>query len=336
MKILFDHQLPFMLAHGGLQIQIERTKESLEKIGTEVEYVQWWNASQSGQVIHFFGRPQSSYIESAHAKGIRVVMSELLGGLGARPPLSRVIQRALISSSRKILPSPFTAKLAWESYKIADAVIALTSYEADLMTKMFDAAPQKVHVVPNGVEAVFFDSPEVERGKWLICAATITERKRVLEVARAAIAAGTPLWVIGRPYADAAPYFKQLHDLCLKNSQVLKYEGAIEDRARLAGIYREARGFVLLSTMESLSLSALEAAACGCPLLLSDLAWARGVFGSGASYCSVRASTTGTASALRVFYESAPTLPLPEKPKMWIDIARDLQQIYELVCKTSR
>ena len=39
--------------------------------------------------------------------------------------------------------------------------------------------------------------------------------------------------------------------------------------------YREARGFVLLSAMESLSLSALEAAACECPLFLSDLPWAR-------------------------------------------------------------
>ena len=34
--------------------------------------------------------------------------------------------------------------------------------------------------------------------------------------------------------------------------------------------------------MESLSLSALEAAACGCPVLLSDLPWARTVFGQSA------------------------------------------------------
>lgn len=41
MKILIDHQLPFLLAHGGLQTQIERTKTSLEDAGLEVEYLRW-------------------------------------------------------------------------------------------------------------------------------------------------------------------------------------------------------------------------------------------------------------------------------------------------------
>src|SRR5438093_13636861 len=113
MKVLFDHSNPFLLGHGGFEIQIEQTREALEEIGVEVEYVRWWDSNQSGDVIHFFGRPQPGYIESAHAKSIRVVMSELLTGLGARHLISRLPQRALILTSRKLLPAPFTAKLAW-------------------------------------------------------------------------------------------------------------------------------------------------------------------------------------------------------------------------------
>jgi glycosyltransferase involved in cell wall biosynthesis len=335
MKVLFDHSNPFFLGHGGFEIQIEQTRKALQEIGVEVEYIRWWDSNQSGDVIHFFGRPQPSYIGSAHAKSIQVVMSELLTGLGARPFISRLIQRALILTSRNLLPAPFMAKLAWESYNKADAVVALTSYEARLMKEMFDAAPEKTHVVPNGVEMVFIDSAKVNRGKWLVCTATITERKRVLETSEAAMVAGTPLWVIGKPYADTDPYFKEFRDLCLKSPQALRYEGAIEDRKRLAEIYREAKGFVLLSTMESLSLSSLEAAACECPLLLSDLPWARCTFRNGASYCSPQASTGEIARALRKFYDSASKLPVPEKPKTWADIAGDLRRIYELVCKTS-
>jgi glycosyltransferase involved in cell wall biosynthesis len=333
-KVLFDHPSPFLLAHGGFQIQIEQTKNALQQIGVEVEYLRWSDANQPGSVIHFFGRPLASYIEFAHAKNIKVVMTELLGGLAARPTISRNVQRSLIWSSRKILPKAFTAKLAWESYRMADAIIALTAYEARLMREMFDAAAAKVHVVPNGVEKVFIESIKAERGKWLVCTATITERKRILETAKAAIDARAPLWVIGKPYAASDPYFQEFRDLCARTTDLLRYEGAIDDRQLLARIYREARGFVLLSSMESLSLSALEAAACECPLLLSDLPWARSVFQENAMYCPI-ASTRRTAEELRKFYDSALTLKLPPKPLSWHDVALKLQAIYDRVCSTS-
>jgi len=48
MKILIDHQLPFLLAHGGLQIQIEQTKSAMEEAGLEVEYLRWWDDTQHG------------------------------------------------------------------------------------------------------------------------------------------------------------------------------------------------------------------------------------------------------------------------------------------------
>ena len=336
MKVLFDHWNPFLLAHGGAQIQIEQTKAALKAVGVEVEYLRWWDSNQSADVIHFFGRPQLGYIELAHVKGIKVVIAELLGGLGARPPLFRLVQRAMISSARGILPESFTAKLAWDSYGAADACIALTQHQAHLMKEMFDAAPEKVHVVPNGVENLFLASPKIERGKSLICTATIADRKRVVELAHAAIEARIPLRVIGCPYSERDPYYLDFLEVSRSHPDLIRYEGGIQDREQLAIAYREARGFVLLSTMETLSLSALEAAACECPLLLSDLPWARTTFRNNASYCPVKGSTGETARILRRFYDSAPILPLPEKPKTWVEIARDLQRVYELVCRTSR
>jgi hypothetical protein len=88
--------------------------------------------------------------------------------------------------------------------------------------------------------------------------------------------------------------------------------------------------------MESLSLSALEAAACECPLLLSDLPWARCTFAASARYCSVSQSVTDTARNLREFYDAAPTLPPPPKPASWVQIGRELKTVYEAVLSTSR
>jgi glycosyltransferase involved in cell wall biosynthesis len=96
----------------------------------------------------------------------------------------------------------------------------------------------------------------------------------------------------------------------------------------MAEIYQSARGFVLLSTMESLSLSALEAAAAGCPLLLSDLPWARCTFEQRASYCPI-ASPVATASLLKAFYDDAPGRPLPDRPATWREVAVQLKGIYE-------
>lgn len=112
---------------------------------------------------------------------------------------------------------------------------------------------------------------------------------------------------------------------------MIRYEGAIQDRSQLAQIYRQARGFVLLSTKESLSLSALEAAACECPLLLSDLPWARTTFHDTAWYCPVTASTDKTAAALRSFYNAAPGLMAPRKPQSWDEVARQLETLYQRV-----
>jgi len=108
------------------------------------------------------------------------------------------------------------------------------------------------------------------------------------------------------------------------------------DRAKLARVYREARGFVLLSAMESLSLSALEAAACECPLLLSRLPWATTVFGERACYCPITSSAARTAGFLRQFYDAAPGPKPPPKPVPWLEVGRQLKSLYETLLSASR
>lgn len=334
MKVLFDHSEPFLLAHGGFQIQIEQTKLALEKLRVQVDHLRWWDESQRADIIHYFGRPPEHYINMAHGKNIRVVLGDLLTELGSRSWQLRCFQKALTRVAQRALPPAFTARLAWNSFRLADACMALTPWEGQLMTQMFGASPNRVHVIPNGVEEAFLQSVPRPRGPWLVCTATITDRKRVVELAEAAVRAKTPLWVLGKPYNEKDRYARRFFSVVNENPSVMRYEGAISDRARLAVIYREARGFALLSTKESLSLSALEAAACGCPLLLSDLPWARCTFGTAASYCPIT-DPAGTARVLREFYERAPELPAAPRPKSWLEVATMLKSLYEQLLKNS-
>jgi glycosyltransferase involved in cell wall biosynthesis len=335
MKILLNASTPFMLAHGGAQIQIEQTKAGLEEIGVTVENLRWWDDRQGGDVLHFFGRMPTGILRLAQAKGMKVVLADLLTEQGSRTQGRLRAQKIMSQVLKRALPGSLVASFNWDSYKLADACVALTSHEAGLMNYLFDAPLEKLRVVPNGVEKVFLESQPAARGPWLVCTATITERKRIVELAEAAVAAQTPLWIVGKAYTDADPYAKRYFDLAARHPKILRYEGAIADRRRMAAAYREARGFVLLSTMESLSLSALEAAACKCPLLLSELPWARTVFKDSVSYCAIT-DTAQTAAVLRRFYDAAPTrLPPPPTPLTWVEVAQQLKKIYEGLLKTS-
>jgi glycosyltransferase involved in cell wall biosynthesis len=335
MKVLFDHRTPFILAHGGLEIQIEQTKIALQQIGVAVDYLRWWDAAQQCDVVHFFGRPDVGYIELAQKKGIKIVVADLLTGLGSRSAKKLAIQRLAIQFMQRALPDAATHRFGWESYRMADACVALTQWEASLIRSMFNVPADRVHIVPNGVEQEFFRSARATRGPWLVCTATIDPRKRVLEVAQAAVEAQVPIWIIGKPYSERDEYVQAFFRVARDHPEIVRYEGPIADRDKLATIYREARGFVLLSDRESLSLSALEAATCECPLLLSDLPWAKTTFRDAAMFCPVT-TISQTASVMKRFYETAPNQKIPSCPYTWLDVAKQLQTLYEQLLKTSR
>jgi glycosyltransferase involved in cell wall biosynthesis len=332
MKILINCPLPFALAHGGQQIQVQRTLAALQTGGVQVEPVRWWDENQTADLIHFFGRMPAEHIKLARQKNIKVVIGELLSAQGSRSQSQLRLQKTISRTVEKIAPRSFTAAFNWKSYQLADAVIAMTPWEKHLMNFLFDAPLEKIFIVPNGVEEIFLTAPKTARGPWLVCTATITPRKRVLELAQAAVSAQTPLRIIGKAYAESDPYAQEFYALAKQHPQLICTDSPpLADRAGLAKIYRAARGFVLLSAMETRSLAAEEAAACECPLLLSDLPWARTTFENAASYCPLTKSAETTVKALRKFYDAAPNLPLPPKPPTWNEIGRQLKMIYERV-----
>ena len=327
LKILFDHTEPFLLAHGGLQIQITRIKAALETAGLQVEYLRWWDDEQQGDLIHFFGRANPSHVNFAHGKGIKYVMQELLTSQGSRSVTHLRIQSGLNRFLRRTLPANYRLPLRWDSYQNADAIIAITDWEAWIMGELFAAPTQRVRVVPNAVEDVFFRRDSKLQGDHLICVATITERKRVLELAEAAVTARTPLKVVGRPYSEDDPYFLKFVQTAQASQGMVEYLGPIQNPEQLAARLHAARGFVLPSTMETQSLAALEAAAAGLPLLLTDLPWAHVTFSSGTTYLPI-CSGTLFADRLKIFFDAAPRLPTPPKPPTWQDTADKLVNIY--------
>lgn len=325
MKVLLYHFTPFSLAHGGQQIQIERTAGALAGAGVETGFLDWHNPGQKADILHFFGRMPLPLLLQARQKGWKIVIADLLAAQGARGPARRAIETFARRLMELCLPAGPRSALSWRAYREADACVALTSWERDLLEGQFQVPAAKVHVIPNGVEEVFLRQPPAVRGPWLLCVATITPVKRVLETAKAAVAARTPILFAGRPYSEGDPYAREFGAYAKAHPDLLRWDGPVEDRAELAKIYRESRGFVLLSQWESLSLAALEAAACGCPLMLSGLPWAKSVFAGSAMYCPPNASLATTATHLRAYYDSCPSSPPTPPPIPWSEVGTRLR-----------
>src|SRR5690348_8487532 len=99
MKVLFNCHWPYSLAHGGMQVQIERSKAALEKLGVDIQYLDWWNDSQKGDILHQFGYLSVPLIKSAQARGFKVAMTVLMTETCNRPRWELLLRQICVRSA---------------------------------------------------------------------------------------------------------------------------------------------------------------------------------------------------------------------------------------------
>lgn len=329
MKVLFDHTDPFLLAHGGVQRQIESTKAALERLGVEVEFMRWWDDRQKGDLIHFFGKATSSYLSQAKVMGLPVVMTSFFS-LGANRPRWKLRLQALATRALMKLAghSNLRERLGWGRYHdCAFNVVGLRA-EQFLLQRVHGVPAEKVAAVPLGVSEVFLNAGKSRSADGpLIAIGTIRDIKRSVPLAEAAREAQVPLLFVGKPYSDDSEYWKRFQRLI--DDRWVKYQRHVESIEEMISLFQQARGFVIMSEYENWCLAAHETAAVGLPLLLPDLPWSRERFGDAAHYFPKGGNP---APALRQFYERCPTLPTPKVHiPSWEETARRLKEIYDQV-----
>src|SRR5580700_6208943 len=147
MKILLDHHLPFLMAHGGAQIQIEQTKAALERIGVEVEFLRWWDNAQRGDLVHFFVAPGAGYVEYAHAVHLPVVITQLFTETCNRTGAQLKRQGLFV---RSFLALPFghgvKQQLAWNTFRQCDQNVVGLEAERRVLETVYDVPPERISV----------------------------------------------------------------------------------------------------------------------------------------------------------------------------------------------
>ena len=332
MKILINASLPFALAHGGAQIQIEQTLAGLLSVGVEAEPLRWWDDRQRGDLIHYFGVPPPDHIRHAKDKDIPLVMTNLFTAACNRTDARLRRQGWLV---RTILNLPFgegiKQQLAWRSFSRCAANLVGLEAERRVLELVYGIPRERVELVPLGLEKTFLEAgPGKRDGDYLLCAGTITQRKNSVALARLARAAQVPILFVGKPYAETESYWQEFRGLV--DGCWVRHQTHVADPAAMVALLKSARGAVVLSDYENWCLTAHEAAACGVPVLLPDQNWSRERFGNQAHYFERIGFSPRNVEILKQFYAAAPGLPAPAIELFsWADAARRLKIVYERV-----
>ncbi|HEY7908957.1 MAG TPA: glycosyltransferase family 1 protein, partial [Thermomicrobiales bacterium] len=182
----------------------------------------------------------------------------------------------------------------------ADTVVAVSTFTAQEVVERLHVPPERVCVVPNGVEGRFRPYPPGERAEaraavsrlvgsadrpYLLAVGTLEPRKNYPTLLRAYARlreAGLPhaLVIAGRQGWQFGPVFDTLQELRLAGH--VQFGSPPDDL--LPALYNTADAVVAPAWYEGFGLSVLEGLACGVPVVASDIPPHREVAGEAAWY----------------------------------------------------
>lgn len=286
---------PHCFAFGGFEIQMIAAMEAARSAGVDAAPLDFWKREPNFDVLHFWGLElqHKNTIQWAHKAHKKIVVTALTNYPGWSSWL-----RHLASS----LVGP--ARLRRPMLPLIDCVTVVNQAQAQYLTNTVGFPSEKVAIVPNVVEDIFFQFDESKHGgayglvDYVFCAGNICERKNQLALATACGTLGVPLLLVGKVLPGEEDYGQAVAKAMSNSRDMVWIQELGAASVELVEAFRGAALFALPSHLEQQPISALEAAVLGKPLLLGDRPYAKQEYYEGAALAEPR-SVKAIAHALR-------------------------------------
>lgn len=289
MKVLFiTPPLAFQNIGGG-EIQMLKTKKYLEKLfKLEIAIFDVVNTKLADyDIIHFFGSEYILFPLVKAAKGLKkkVIVSPIFFDN------KHYFFYRISTLIGKRLPFRSSILDRLELLKLADCLLPNSFLEADYLKKAFDIIPEKIHVIPNGIdveeitdylknittedEENFMKEYNINT-PYFLYVARFDKRKNQLNLIKAfnkliTYESAVKLILIGSPNLDDMEYYNQCKKEALKNEGKIIFISALKHNDKKLWIaYKCAFAHIMPSLYETPGLASLEAAFCGCRLIVTN------------------------------------------------------------------
>ena len=140
--------------------------------------------------------------------------------------------------------------------RTARRIIAVSEFTRRELVELLDVSPDKITVIPNGVEDEFTREGPTASGDYVLAVGTLEPRKNLGRLVEATQSSGVELRVVGaRGWGDVEV-----------GGNGVRWLGEVDD-AELARLYRGAVCLAYPSLYEGFGIPVLEAMACGAPVV---------------------------------------------------------------------
>ena len=263
---------PHCFAFGGFEVQMLAAMHAARKAGADVKPLDPWSRDSDFDVLHLWGC-DIVHLETAkwaRLDGKKLVMSALYPYPSIQARL-RYWASLFIGSARFRKPM-----LSWLS-----CITVVNQQQARYAIDILGIPEHLILIVPNIVEDIFFEPPEknivsqIKVKDYVICTGNICLRKNQLSLIRACQRIGLSLLLIGDTLIGEEAYGNEIEAALNGISDMQWIRGLPPNSPDLVSAYHNSLIFALPSFNEQQPISALEAAAAGKPLLLSNRNFAK-------------------------------------------------------------
>lgn len=310
MKVLLLSRASLYKVIGGDTIQMEQTAAYLRRLGLSVDIRLADDRDivyEDYDLLHAFNiiRPSDILFHMERSK-LPLVLSPIYLEYGtasneAYHPLLKWLMNTLGNYKGEYLKNVGRAVLKrerilswkylyWGQYKsiayiLQRCAMLLPNSESEYrrLKRDFRAAGE-YRVVPNAVDLDLFhieDTGSDRDHHTVLCAARFEPRKNQLNVIRALNNTDFKVTFVGAPAPSHHQYYQQCKMEAADNIHFIDFT----TQDQLATLYQAHKVHILASWFETTGLSSLEAAACGCNIVITDCGDTTDYFGNEAVYC---------------------------------------------------